>query len=147
RGEVTSTRPGSEGGLTLVLGVGHDDLVSAPGAGGVGESALDCSGREFRCKVSFTPSISRDRLSKLDSSRSRMISATSLAVRVNGDLRRYSSRAIAGSQPVWQPASDLLATTPSRAGSATAELGQSGQWPTRYPAVARSSARPCARFP
>src|ERR1700747_662609 len=143
-----SIRPGSEGGLTLDLDVGQDRMPSAAGSAGVGGPTVCGADRaELRCKFSFTPSISRDKLSKLESSRSLIISVTSLAVRVNGDLQRYSSRAREDSPPVWQPEFVLSPTTRFQAGSATGEFVQSDQWPIRCPAVAHSGAQPCVRSP
>src|SRR5690242_20467044 len=125
-GEGTSSKP--DGGGTC--GVGSGEFGASGGAGG---GSSDCCTAEPRCSFNLKPSSSSDNSSKLDSSRMRMISATSLAVSVNAALQKYSLRAKADSPRASQREVGLSGTTPSRGGSATAGSRPSYQSPTRYP--------------
>src|ERR1700733_13185978 len=141
-GAVISSRPCSNGGFTPGCCSGEFG-----GGAGVGGGSGTCGNADPRCSFNLTPSISSDNSLKLDCSRMRMISATSLAVSVNGGLQKYSSHARGDSASASKPGLYLFQTTPSRGDSGATESLPSDQSPIRYPGTCRNVVRLCGRFP
>ncbi len=120
---------------------------AAAGTAAVGAVPAVAAGAQSpRLSTSFMPSSSSCSSVKFESSSNRVISSTSLEVRLMSGRRRSTSRARADCRPPAPPGVPHAPTRPFPGGSAAAISRRfHDRWPTRCPAHCRNGARSGAR--